>query len=166
MSDFGAISWPALLVAGLVAVVTAVAGGVMTVTGPWYHGLSKPGWKPPDWAFGPVWTTIFVLSTLSAAIAWGKAPSGDVRAMIVGLFLLNVGLNMLWNILFFVRRRPDWAFVETGALWLSVLALMIAIWPLSTLASLLLTPYLVWVSIAWVLTGAIVRLNAPFARTA
>jgi tryptophan-rich sensory protein len=53
--------------------------------------------------------------------------------------------------------------VETVFLWLSVLALMVFIWPISTTASLLLAPYLIWVAIAGVLNRAIVRLNGPFA---
>jgi tryptophan-rich sensory protein len=166
VSDFNAISWQALAVAAVVAVLTAIAGGVMTVTGDWYQALRMPAWKPPDWAFGPVWTTIFVLAVLAAAIGWGKAQGDAARMVLVGLFALNVALNVLWNVLFFALRRPDWALIETGALWLSIAALMLALWPISATASLLLAPYLVWVSIAWALNGAIVRLNAPFARTA
>ncbi len=166
MSDFAAISWPALAASFAVAVVVALAGGLMTDTGAWYQRMRFPSWKPPDWAFGPVWTTIFLLAVLSAAIGWGKAGGGGTQALIAALFLLNAGLNILWNVLFFTLRRPDWAFVETGALWLSIAALIAALWPVSVTAALLLLPYLAWVSVAWALNGAIVRLNAPFARTA
>jgi tryptophan-rich sensory protein len=64
--------------------------------------------------------------------------------------------------LFFRWRRPDWALVETGFLWLSVAAIVAFLWPVSPAASLLMVPYLVWVSIAAVLNFDIVRLNAPF----
>ena len=60
----------ALGVTAAAALVVAIAGAVLTEIGPWYDNLRKPSWKPPDWAFGPVWTTIFVLATISAALAW------------------------------------------------------------------------------------------------
>ncbi len=158
-----AANWPVMIVASLVALVVAVAGGVMTEIGAWYGSLRFPAWKPPNWAFGPIWTTIFVLAVFAASLAWIAAPSGGQRAMLVTLFAVNAALNIFWNVLFFRWRRPDWALIETGALWLSILALVVFIWPFSSTASLLLVPYLVWVSVAWALNLSIVRLNAPFA---
>ena len=45
---------------------TSVLGGLATEIGPWYFSLKQPSWKPPDWAFGVIWTIIFILS----AMAW------------------------------------------------------------------------------------------------
>ena len=155
--------WPAIVVASAVTVLVAVAGGMITEIGPWYNSLRFPPWKPPNWAFGPVWTVIFALSITCAVMAWAAAGSGQQRAVLVALFLLNAGLNVLWNILFFTLRRPDWALIETAFLWLSVAALMVFIWPISPVASLLLAPYITWVSIAGALNRAIVLRNRPFA---
>jgi tryptophan-rich sensory protein len=163
MLDVMVAQWPALLVATAVTVLVAVAGGVLTEIGPWYNSLRFPAWKPPNWAFGPVWTVIFTLSIACAVLAWAATAPGLPRTVLVGLFLLNAALNVLWNILFFTLRRPDWALLETALLWLSVAALIVFIWPMSPVASLLLAPYLVWVSIAGALNRAIVQLNAPFA---
>jgi len=147
-----------------VAFVTGLVGGLMTEIGPWYFALRKPGWKPPDWAFGPVWTTIFCLAILSGIIAWQKAPGETLRMLVPVLFIANALFNILWNVLFFTMRRPDWALIETAFLWLSILTPMLVFWPFAPLASLCLVPYLLWVSIAWVLNWRIVQLNAPFAR--
>ncbi len=162
MIDVLSQHWQPIVTATLIAVAVAAVGGVLTEIGPWYNSLRFPPWKPPNWAFGPVWTTIFTLCVISAVMAWTGAGSSGQRAGLIGLFLANAALNIFWNILFFRWRRPDWALVETVFLWLSVLALMLFIWPISPTASLLLLPYIVWVSIAGMLNLAIVRLNAPF----
>lgn len=161
LSDL-ASHWGALVVASLAALVVAIAGGLMTEIGAWYHSLRFPRWKPPNWAFGPIWTMIFVLSALSATLAWAGADASQ-RVWLVALFLANALFNMLWNVLFFKWRRPDWALIETGFLWASILALILFIRPISQPAALLLAPYLIWVTIAWALNLAIVRRNAPFA---
>jgi translocator protein len=160
-----AAHWPTIAVASAVAVLVAIVGGVLTEIGPWYNSLRFPAWKPPNWAFGPVWTTIFTLSVICAVMAWAGANQTQ-RGWLLALFGLNAGFNILWNILFFKLRRPDWALIETAGLWLSVAALMAFIWPISSTASLLLAPYLIWVTIAGCLNFAIVRLNAPFAGIA
>ena len=49
-------------------------------------------------------------------------------------------------------------------LWLAVLAAMIALWQLDTVAGLLFAPYLLWVSIAAALNATIWRLNPEAAR--
>ena len=71
-----------------------------------------------------------------------------------------------WRLLFFKFQRPDWALGEVAALWLSILALIVGLAPLSARGSLALVPYLLWVSFAAVLNRTIVRLNQPFGRVA
>ena len=82
--------------------------------------------------------------------------------LILGLFVLNGVLNVLWSPLFFKLRRPDWALTEVPLLWLSILLPMVLLWPFSWIGSLLLLPYLAWVSFAAILNLTIVRLNRPF----
>ncbi len=138
----------AALVAAASALAVGAVGGTLTRIGPWYRALKKPGWTPPDPAFGVIWTAIFALAAIAGVLAWRGArnPVGRV----------------LWSLLFFTLERPDWALAEVGALWLSILALIVFSWRLSRAASLLLTPYLVWVSIAMLLNLDIVHLNGPF----
>lgn len=163
MSDYLSFHWVAILIAALFAFVVAGVGGALTQIGPWYRSLQFPSWKPPNWSFGPIWMVILMLAAASAVLAWAGTTSGSQRTGLVGLFVINGVLNMLWNLLFFTLRAPDWALVEMVFPWLSVLALMAFIWPISAIASLLLAPYLNWVAIAGVLNRAIVRLNEPFA---
>ena len=149
-------------VAAGAAIAVASIGGALTDLGPWYQNLQQPPWKPPDAAFGPVWTTIFALAALSGYIAWRAAPDRARRVWILCLFALNGLLNVVWSLLFFHLERPDWAVLEVILLWLSVLALIVVLGRFSKPASWYLIPYLVWVGFAGVLNLEVVRLNAPF----
>ncbi len=146
-------------IAGGIAIVVLAAGGVLTEIGPWYRGLRKPSWQPPDWLFGPAWTTIFTCAAWSAGLAWKLAPSDTWRWTMVAMFGVNCTLNIVWSLLFFKLRRPDWALVEVVPLWLSILALMLVIRGVNVLAAELLLPYLLWVAFAAYLNRTIVRLN-------
>jgi len=151
-----------ILVAALAALGVLVLGGLATDLGPWYRSLEKPAWQPPDWLFGPVWTLIFGFAVAAAVTAWWATPERAQRLRIVWLFALNGALNVLWSVLFFRLQRPDWALVEVGFLWLSIVVLIVVLARHSTTASWLLVPYLAWVSFAGWLNWAGVRLNYPF----
>ncbi len=154
--------WRALALAGLAAVAIMGIGGLMTDIGPWSENLRVPGWKPPDWAFGPIWTVIFACWAAAAFLAWRGAADTASRRWAAASLALNGVLNILWSVLFFRLRHPDWALVEVVALWLSIVAAMLALGRCSRPAAYLLTPYLAWVSVATVLNAAVVKLNAPF----
>lgn len=154
--------WKPVLIAAGVAISIGVLGGTLTDTGPWYRNLRKPTWQPPDWLFGPAWTVIFALATVSAVHAWRNAENRVQRDAVIALFALNGTLNVLWSTLFFALRRPDWALIEVGFLWASILLPMIVFWRFARPASLYLLPYLLWVSFAAYLNLTVVRLNAPF----
>lgn len=148
-----AVAWTILL--GLV-------GALVTDIGPWYRGLIKPTWQPPDWLFGPVWTTIFICAAVAFYLAWQHPDAtARTRTLLVTVWLANAMLNVVWSFLFFRLRRPDWALLEIAPLWLSIVTML---WLASTAgrAGWLLAPYLAWVSFAAVLNTAIVRLNGPF----
>lgn len=150
----------ALVLAILWGATVAGAGAAATAIGPWYAALRKPSWKPPDWLFGPAWTTIFILAAWAAVLAAGSLDATRTdRVLLVVVYLVNGALNFLWSLLFFRLRRPDLALLETAALWLSIVAMLAVVAPLSGRGALMLVPYLLWVSFAAVLNRAIVQLN-------
>jgi tryptophan-rich sensory protein len=154
--------WKPVLAAALAATVVATLGATVTELGPWYQALRKPAWQPPDWLFGPVWTLIFALTALAGALAWRSAPDRSSREWIIALFALNGFLNVLWSLLFFRMHRPDWALIEVAFLWLSIVVLIVVSARFSRSASVLLVPYLAWVTFAAFLNFTIVKLNGPF----
>ena len=149
-------------VAAAAAAGVAMLGGTLTDLGPWYQSLAKPDWTPPPAAFPIAWTIILALAALAAVTAWRAAPNSRAVDALIGLFALNGFLNIGWSLVFFRLQRPDWAMIELGALWLSIVALMIACARHSRPAALLLVPYLAWVGVAGALNWEIVRLNGPF----
>jgi benzodiazapine receptor len=151
--------WLPVLAAAAAAIVVAVLGASMTDLGPWYHDLKKPDWQPPDWLFGPAWTIIFALAAISGVTAWRAARDDAHREWVIILFAINGVLNILWSALFFRLHRPDWALVEVLFLWLSILLPIAVFLRFSKAASLLLVPYLVWVTFAALLNFEVVRLN-------
>ncbi|HKM64366.1 MAG TPA: TspO/MBR family protein [Acidisphaera sp.] len=155
-----------IAIAGLAAILVAGLGGMLTDIGPWYKALRKPSWQPPDWLFGPAWSVIFTCTAAAGVLAWRAAPNAAAETRIILLFAVNGILNIAWSPLFFRLRRPDWALIEIIPFWLSILALVVALTPISATAGWLLLPYLLWVSFAAVLNLAIVRLNPAFGRAA
>jgi tryptophan-rich sensory protein len=151
-----------IIIAAAAAVLTAMVGATMTTLDPWYENLVKPGWAPPDGAYGIVWTLIFAVTALAAVTGWRAMPNSREGDTLIGLFALNGFLNILWSLIFFRLHRPDWALAEVLALWLSVGALILYSWRRSMLAATLLTPYLLWVTFAGYLNMQIVHLNHPF----
>jgi len=149
-------------IAAAAAMSVAVIGGLMTDIGPWYMSLKQPAWKPPDWAFGPIWTTIFALSAAAGVIGWQRGPSRAARETMLVLFAANGFLNVFWSLLYFRLHRPDWSLYEVPLLWLSVLALIVLLARFAKPAAWLLAPYLVWVALAAALNWQTVKLNGPF----
>ncbi|WP_417519329.1 TspO/MBR family protein [Minwuia sp.] len=147
------------IIAGLATLAVALAGGAATTMGPWYDALTKPELQPPGWVFGPAWTTIYILTAISATLAWVATEAGAARRNLLLLFIANGILNAAWTPLFFALQQPALALVDIGLLWLTIAALIAIIWPRRKLAAVLLFPYLAWVSFATYLNASIVALN-------
>ncbi|MFL0670730.1 MAG: TspO/MBR family protein [Erythrobacter sp.] len=160
------MEWTPALIAAAWAIVLGGAGGALTHIDSWYRALRKPSWQPPDWLFGPAWSTILALAGWSFYIALTQAPTAQAQVTISALFAANFVLHFAWSPLFFKLQRPDWALAENVLLWLSVGALLLGVPRLSgsSFAGWLIVPYFAWVSFAFLLNWKIVQLNAPFGR--
>jgi translocator protein len=155
--------WP-IVTAVLSVGALAVFGALVTDLGPWYRALKQPWFKPPDWAFGPAWTTIFAVIGTGGVLAWKEANISGNGTLLLIVFAINGLLNALWSVLYFRFKRPDWAFLEVILFWLSIVAMILVSWPYSRTASYLFVPYLVWVTFAATLNWATIKLNGPFTK--
>jgi benzodiazapine receptor len=157
--------WPqthreALALAGFLVTCFAVAALGALATGPavagWYQEIEKPSFNPPAWVFGPAWTLLYALMSCAAFLAWRRC---GLRSLPLALFAVQLLLNGLWSPVFFGLARPGAALIVIVAMWLAIVACLVAFWRVSRLAGGLLIPYLAWVSFATVLNAAIWRLN-------
>jgi tryptophan-rich sensory protein len=123
----------------------------------WYDGLVKPDFSPPNWVFGPVWTTLYLMMGIAAFLVWRKQAPATGRAL--GAFWIQLVLNALWSILFFGMRSPLLGLIDIVALWLAIVWTMIEFKKVSRPAFWLMVPYLLWVSFATALNLAILILN-------
>jgi benzodiazapine receptor len=79
--------------------------------------------------------------------------------MAVTVFAAQLGTNVLWSAAFFGLQSPTAAFAVIVLLWILILLSIISFRPISKAASLLLMPYIIWVSFAAYLNYSIIRLN-------
>lgn len=155
-SAAGLIVWIAL------SQLAGVIGGFFTATsvGTWYAGLEKPSFSPPNWVFGPVWTTLYTLMGIAAWLVWKNGAGRPLARAGLWIFGIQLALNALWSVIFFGLRDPMWAWVELIALWIAILVTVDHFTRIVRAAGLLLLPYLAWVTFAGVLNYHIWKLNA------
>lgn len=151
-----------LALAGFLVLTFAVAavGGAVTANSvqTWYPTLNKPAFNPPDWIFGPVWTALYAMMAVSAALVWSRALP-PARRTAIAWFLIQLALNLGWSLLFFGLHQVAFAFGWLVLLWLAIAMTIRRFWPISRTAGLLLIPYLAWVGFAGLLNFLIWRLN-------
>lgn len=124
----------------------------------WYLSINKPSFNPPNWIFAPVWTILFILIGISFYLVWQRN-FGNNKKLLIGVFILNLLLNLIWSLLFFGLKNPFLAFIEIIILWLIILVNIIVFSKVSKLAGFLLIPYLLWVGFASALNYSIFILN-------
>lgn len=148
---------------GFVALCQVVAGLGAAATfpniEPWYEHLARPSWGPPNWLFGPVWTTLYTLMGLSAFMLWREGTSSPKVRLALALFAVQLALNAAWSWIFFYARQLGWAFVDIVALWIALVAWIVAAWRVSRAAGAVNLFYLAWVTFAASLNFAIWKMN-------
>jgi translocator protein len=149
-----ALAWPV----AFAAVIAVLAFGTLFPPGEWYEALRKPTWQPPNWLFGPVWTTLYVMLAVALALLLRARP-GPLRNVALAWFGVQLVLNAAWSPLFFGLEQPAIAFVSICLLWIALLGSIMAAFKVRALVGWLQVPTLAWVSFALVLNGVIVALN-------
>ncbi|XP_055346689.1 translocator protein-like [Paramacrobiotus metropolitanus] len=160
-SVFGQELLPAMVIPNIGGWV----GGLLTRTEvegafSWYERLKKPSWRPPNWAFGPVWTTLYCGMGAASWMVWrqGGGLNGVAKVPLL-LYGSSLALNWAWSPVFFKLHQTGWGLGIISALWLNVAACIGAFYPINKVASYLMVPYLAWLSLATALNFCIWRDN-------
>lgn len=156
------ISWLALIASIIICNLAGAIGAVFTFDAipTWYAALNKPFFSPPNWVFGPVWTTLYILMGISAYLIWQKGWQKKSIRSALSLFGIQLFLNALWSILFFGLRSPLLGLAGILPLWLSIALCIKEFYPIDRKAAYLLIPYILWVSFATLLNLFIWMLNS------
>tara|TARA_Y100000589_G_C27017729_1_gene573600 strand:- start:279 stop:734 length:456 start_codon:yes stop_codon:yes gene_type:complete len=133
-------------------------GGLFTgegVPSDWYQNLNKAPWTPPGWVFGAAWTTIMICFSVYMAILWEKITLKKLLYIFIAEFILNV----IWNPLFFHFKWINVALLSISLLTILIIYMAVSLRTEMRYKTLLIFPYLIWLTIATSLNGYIVLYN-------
>ena len=125
----------------------------------WYPTLTKPGFTPPGWVFGPTWTLLYALMGVAAFLVWRRRGRDARAGMALWAFGAQLGLNAAWSFAFFGARSPALGLVVIVGLWIALAGTLERFFRVRSAAGWLLVPYLAWVTYALALNAAIWHLN-------
>jgi translocator protein len=134
-------------------------GGIFTgkgVPSEWYSNLNKAPWTPPGWVFGAAWTIIMICLAFYMAYLW---PTIQNKKLLVGLFITQWLLNLMWNPIFFYFQNSALGLIVISLLTLLIGFLLIYYYPNVKVISTLLVPYFLWLLIATSLNAYILINN-------
>jgi len=149
-----------LIIALVIPLSVGGIAGAFTATaiGGWFETLHHPSFRPPNWLFGPVWTSLYILMGISLYIIW-QQPANRARNNAIRIFAIQLLLNFLWSFLFFYFHKIGLALAEIITLWLSILAMLYSFYKVKPLTAYLNIPYLCWVTFATILNAGYFALN-------
>jgi tryptophan-rich sensory protein len=150
-----------LIVAVLVCQLAGFIGSIFTrpAISTWYAELNKPRFIPPDWVFGPVWISLYLLMGIAAFLVWRRGLHHQVVRRALAFFGVQLVLNVLWSFLFFGLRSPLAGLIGISILGIAIILTVQSFLKASRTAGLLLISYFLWVSFATGLNLSIWWLN-------
>ncbi len=143
----------ALAVGGLAAFFTRNSMDI-------YKTIDRPPLSPPSILFPIVWTILYVLMGISAALVYNKRGVNYSQVSVsLSVYAISLFLNFWWSIIFFNARMYLFAFIWIILLIISVALTIYKYWSISKPAAILQIPYLLWTLFAAYLNFGIYILN-------
>ncbi len=142
----------------IVTFSASLIGSVTTLNfkEPWYSLLNKPAFNPPDWIFGPVWTTLYLMMTIAIWLFW-HTKNRDINT--VYIYFIHLIFNTTWSIVFFVFHNIELALIVLILLIALIINLIFRFRRVKMNSAYLMIPYLLWCSYALILNTSLIILN-------
>ena len=121
-----------------------------------YNELNKPPLSPPGFIFGIVWTILYILMGISYGILDYK---NLIDTNTKNIYYLQLFVNLLWPIAFFVFKWRLFAFIWLIFLVILIIKMMIEFYKKDKTAAYLQIPYLLWSIFAAYLNIGVYLLN-------
>ena len=125
-----------------------------------YSEITRPPLSPPSILFPIVWTVLYILMGIGAAMVWNNR-SRDLPAAksAIRIYAIQLAVNLFWSLIFFNLRAFLLAFIWLLLLWMLIVMMISRFSLISVTAGKLQIPYLIWVTFAGYLNLAIYFLN-------
>ena len=151
---WAAVTVPAMLLLGFASAQISGSTGDST----WYLGLAKPAVTPPGWLFPIAWTILYILIGIALAMIL-NARGARLRGLAIGLFVVQLAVNLTWSPIFFGAHQVSTAFWVIVAMVVLAVATTLVFGRIRAAAAWAMVPYLVWICFAAVLNHSIDRMN-------
>lgn len=154
-------NWIKAVIAISIPLMVGGVSGYFTVAGvgSWYTQINRPTWNPPNWLFGPVWTTLYIMMGIALYLVWKSRLNTPLKSNAILFWSIQMTLNFFWSFIFFNQHLIGFAFVEMVMMWLAILVTIFAFSKINKYAAWLMVPYIAWVSFAGILNFTIWKLN-------
>ena len=122
---------------------------------PWYSEIILPSFNPPSWIFAPVWTTLYVLMSVSIWRIW----TNTFNSKLLKIYFIHIFFNSTWTVVFFGFHLIGLALLNLIIILIFIVILMSEYFSKDKISFYLMMPYLFWSGYALVLNISIFLLN-------
>ncbi len=141
----------------LITFTASAIGGLVTSSfkEPWYSEIILPSYNPPSWIFGPVWTILYIMMSISIWKVW--IDHNDKKILLI--YFIHLFFNSIWSVIFFGFHSIGYALINLIIILTFIIILMKIYYNKNLLSFYLMVPYLLWSSYALILNTSIFFLN-------
>ena len=141
----------------LITFIASAIGGytIASFKEPWYSEIILPSYNPPSWVFGPVWTTLYVMMSVAIWKIWIKY----FDTKILKIYFIHLFFNATWSIIFFGFHQILFAMINLFIILIFIIILIKLYYSKNKLSFILMIPYLLWSTYAFILNFSIFLMN-------
>lgn len=125
----------------------------------WFRRMQRPSWLTFEPAIPLIWITVFICGAWSAVVVWEARPGQPQTWGWMAFYLVVELVTLSYTPAMLALRRLQVGTFIGGTGFLLAALLALSIWQISSWATLLLLPYLLWSPIGTYVTWEMSRLN-------